>query len=334
MLPHARFIEFLQDIEPSTTTKANAAAAHQALREHLRTDPKFGPLIEDDFLSGSYKRDTAIRPRTVSGNPQRPDVDVIVVTTHTLSDCPVGVVDALFWAVRRKYPDSRRQGRSVGIIAPLADMDVVPIIDPYGDGTYFIPDRKQEAWIRTNPPGHTQWTIDTNAAAGGRFKPLVKMNKWWRRQHPTVSRRPKGFVIECITAACMDAEQTHYGELFVGTLETIVTRYAWDVALGIVPQVQDPGVPGNSVTKGTTFEAFEGFYRKAQAHAAVGRRALEEADSDKATELWRQIFGDRFPAPPVRTSEGLLRPALVTAASGTLAFPPRAVTPVKPAGFA
>lgn len=334
MLPHARFTEFLQDIEPSPTTEANAAAAHQGLRAHLRADSVFGPLIETDFLSGSYKRDTAIRPRTANGNSQRPDVDVIVVTTHTLSDCPVAVVDALYWAVRRAYPDSRRQGRSVGITTPLVDMDVVPIIDPYGNGTYFIPDRKQEVWVRTNPPGHTQWTIDTNATTGGRFKPLVKMNKWWRRHNPTVSKRPKGFVIECITAACMDPKQTHFGELFVGTLETIVTRYAGVVAAGLVPWIEDPGVPENSVTNGMTFDAFEGFYRKAQAHALLGRQALGEADFDKATELWRRILGDRFPASPARASEGLLRPVTAAAASNSLAFPSRAITPVKPAGFA
>lgn len=35
MVPHARFLELLQDIEPSATTKANAASAHRALRDHL-----------------------------------------------------------------------------------------------------------------------------------------------------------------------------------------------------------------------------------------------------------------------------------------------------------
>ena len=333
MLPHARFDEFLQDIEPSPTTKANAAVAHECLRSHLRADPVFGPQITTDFLSGSYKRDTAIRPRTVDGISQRPDVDVIVVTGHGLSNSPVAVVDALYWAVRPAYPTCRRQGRSVGITTSLVDMDVVPIIDPYGNGTYFIPDRKEEVWVRTNPPGHTQWTINANAATGGRFKPLVKINKWWRRQNRTVSKRPKGFVIECITAACMDPNQTHIGELFVGTLETVVARYSGFVAAGLVPWIEDPGVPGNSVTNGMTFDAFEGFYWKAKEHAVTGRRALGEADSAKATELWRQVLGDRFPASATRSSDSLLRPA-TAAVPGSLAFPPRAVTPVKPAGFA
>ncbi|NQT56413.1 MAG: nucleotidyltransferase [Desulfobacteraceae bacterium] len=332
MTPQARFKELLKDIEPSATTKANAKSVHNTLRSHLGGHEIFGEWLKDDFLSGSYKRDTAIRPRIKNGDSDRPDVDIIVVTYHDLSDDPIEVVDLLYEALSDKYSEIRKQARSIGIFTPTADMDVVPIIEPWDDGNYWIPDRREQAqdWIETNPPRHTEWTIEINDKSNGRFKPLVKMMKWWRRINPTISKRPKGFVIECIVAECMDFNETHYGKLFVNTLESVVKWYAEYILIDTVPYINDPGVPGNSVTEGISFAAFEGFYNKSKDHAEIGRKALEEKDQEKATKLWRKIFGDRFPSPK-KESSALLKTA---AAVGNLSFPDRPIKPNKPGGFA
>ena len=332
MTPNARFTEFLADIEPSSTTKTNASSAHTKLRATLRADEAFAPLHRHTFLSGSYKRDTAIRPRIKNGNAQRPDVDIIVVTNHGLYDAPEEVIDAIHAALTRHYTPTNRQARSVSVSSPLADMDVVPLIDPTDTGTYYIADRTQHEWLRTNPPGHTQWTIDTNAAMNGRFKPLAKLFKWWRRENPTVAKRPKGFFLEVIAAECMSSIETHYGELFVQLLERVVDRFAYEISLGVVPSLDDPSLPGNNILAGLSFAAFESFYNKVKAHAAVGRAALSLDDQDQATEKWRILFGDRFPKPPLKKAAGLLE----SAATGSgLVFPDHPVRPAnKPAGFA
>ena len=115
-------------------------------------------------------------------------------------------------------------------------------------------------------------------------------------------------------------------------LESIVASYAYEVSLGIVPSLEDPSMPGNNVLAGLSFAAFEGFYNKVKAHAAIGRYALGLADQDKATEQWRRLFGERFPKPPIRKSTGLLETAAV---SSGLVFPDRPVRPAnKPQGFA
>jgi hypothetical protein len=332
VITQQQFLDFLADIEPSATTKANASAAHTALRRFLRGDDRFSPYHVETFLSGSYKRNTSIRPRKKGESLTRPDIDIIVVTNHTLLDHPPDVVDLLYWTLRREYPEIRRQARSVGIATTLADMDVVPVIQPGGDGTtMYIPDRKQEKWVVTNPPGHTVWTTQVNERSGGRFKPLVKLNKWWRRENPTVSKRPKGFVLECITEQCFDPNQTQYADLFLGTLEQIVAKYAFDILLKRVPSIADPSVLGNSVTNGMTFDAFEGFYSKAKEHAELGRKAQAEDDADRSLALWRRIFGPRFPASGRSKAAALLNEAVVP---GGLTFPDRPVVPRKPGGFA
>ena len=326
MTPNARFTDFLKDIEPSATTKSNASSAHTTLRKALREDEQLKLHYKTDFLSGSYKRNTAIRPRVKNGSQERPDIDIVVVTNHSLADDPEEVVDLVYGAIKRAgYSSVRRQARSIGLETAKADMDVVPLIEPY-DGVYYIPDRKQEDWIQTNPPGHTSWTTRRNDDAGGRFKPNVKMFKWWRRQNPTVGKRPKGFVLEVIVAECMDNFETHYGELFVGTLETIVTTYRPYVDFGQVPVINDPSLPGNDIMTDISFDAFKGFYNKVATHAKIGRQALELDDGEKATAKWQQLFGVRFPRGSGSEAKSLLSGSV--AASG-LSFPDRPIRPSK-----
>jgi hypothetical protein len=331
MTPNARFIEFLQDIEPSTTTISNASSAHQALRDFLRNHEVFKEKHVDTFLAGSYRRATAIRPRTESGVTARPDVDIFVVTNHTTTESPESVLDILEDTVRECYTEVKRQRRSLSVTTAGADMDVVPLIAASFGESFLIPDCDLKAWIATNPPKHTEWTTQVNERADGRFKPLAKIMKWWRRLHPTTGKYPKGFVLECIIAECMDFQETHYGLLFVKTLEGIISRYQTWMAIGQVPVVFDPGVPGSSITRDISYKDFHSFYDLVQKNAELARRALYEENPDETTRLWREVLGSRFPATKETRSEGLLA-APVSAPS--LIFPDRPVKPNKPAGFA
>ena len=90
------------------------------------------------------------------------------------------------------------------------------------------------------------------------------------------------------------------------TLETIVNKYELYVLSNTVRNIPDPGVPSNSVTDGITPEAFASFYNKVKEHAELGRKALDETDIEKATNLWRKIFKNRFPKTEVSRSESLL----------------------------
>jgi hypothetical protein len=335
MTPNARFTEFLQDIEPSPTTKSQAASAHEAMRAYLADHTELGKRHVKTYLSGSYRRDTGIRPKIEAGVVLRPDVDIIVVTDHTLDDSPKTVLEELFSAIGEGYDDIRLQTRSVGVTTSAVDMDVVPIIEPYGDGSgsLFIPDRALVKWLSTNPPRHTSWTTEVNADAGGRFKPLAKLFKWWRRHNPTSGRQPKGFVIECIVAACMDRSETHYGALFTKTLETIVSKFSFQVLLGVVPQIDDPGVAGSSVTSNISFDDFKSFYDLAKEHATIARAALEDEDAEESTRLWRSIFGSRFPSGQKVKAASLLGEVAGGISTG-LTFPDRPIVPRKPVGFA
>jgi hypothetical protein len=336
MSTKSQFDRLLADIEPSPTTVARAKTAHTGLRTYLAEHEGYSLVHLDTFLAGSYMRDTSIRPKTVNGILTRPDVDIIVEVNYGLNDDPKKVLKELRDVLADEYElDDKPHQRSVGIVTDYVEMDVVPIIAPFGDsGPFYLPDKAAEKWQETNPSRHTTWSTEVNKAAGGRFKPLVKLLKWWRRESPNRFKRPKGFVLECIAAECMDREQKGYPELFVSTLEAIVSKYEFSVeTLKVLPFVPDPGVPGNSVASQLPLEAFQSFIKKAKAHAALGREALGESDPDKALKKWREIFGERFPKDEsAKESAGLL--AAPVAASTAYTFPDQPIRPRTPGGFA
>lgn len=347
MTTNRQFERFLTDIQPSATTVSQLSAAHQALRDYLRGHPKFKQFHLFTFLTGSYRRDTAIRPRMIDGELAQPDIDIIVVTNHTQQDKPGQVLGLIRQVLAEAYElDDAPHTRSVGIKTKTVDMDVVAIIaptgywqKPYSSGMnledllnyrLFIPDKKLASWQETNPPKQLKWSTEMNQNSNCMFKPLVKLVKWWRRESPTPSKRPKGFVIECMIAECMDLEKDNYEEAFLKVLEGIVNRYATSYLIGQVPWIADPGVPGNSVTRSLTPEQFTSFYKKIQAHAALGRQAQAETDPEKALQMWRNIFGDRFPSSNAAT-KSLLAPAFEPT---SLTFPNKPIAPRKPSGFA
>ncbi|MBZ0096824.1 MAG: hypothetical protein K8H75_15825 [Sulfuricella sp.] len=331
MTTQQQFLDFLYEIEPSGSTVAACSSAHNTLRAGLRDDENFGEVHVDTFLSGSYMRDTAIRPQKIDGVLQRPDVDIIVETSHTEDNQPKDVLDLLHQAlVDAGYENLKVNRRSIAVTLVTVDMDVVPVI-ANGDA-FLIPDIGLKKWLHTNPPGHTQWTIDVNAKAGSRFKPLVKLFKWWRRTHLSDLQRPKGFILECLIAEHMNYTERNYETIFVELLEAIRDTYGWYVDNDAVPHLADPAVTGSNVFSNVTASEFKKFYNEVKAHATLARKAKNESDNDKALEIWRDVFGNRFPAAArsKAATSSLLQPVVGVG----LAFPAKPVLPNKPSGFA
>jgi hypothetical protein len=168
MVPAARFLELLADIEPSPTTKDRASSAHNAIRKHLTDHDTFADRWVGDFLSGSYARDTAIRPTASADGKERPDVDIIVVTNFTDSDSPDAVLNEVARALEDGedgYAVERINKRSVRVETWQAEMDIVPVIETYSG--YQIADRETGKWQFTNPPEHTRWSSEANKSFQG-----------------------------------------------------------------------------------------------------------------------------------------------------------------------
>ena len=88
----------------------------------MNDDEKLRPIVVSDFLQGSYRRATAVRPV----GDKRPDVDIIVVTDLNRSEPPKNAMDRFVPFLDKHYKGKYRfQTRSIGIESAEVDLDLV-----------------------------------------------------------------------------------------------------------------------------------------------------------------------------------------------------------------
>lgn len=337
MTPNSRFSDFLHDIEPSATTKSNSVSAHTRVSDALLEDDDFGSRADRILLGGSYKRNTAIRPRQKNGSLDRPDVDLYAVVDVPLHETtPSDEIDALYAALDRSreklgITKLKRNRVSLSVSMNGADLDVSVLIERQWDGLYRIGNRETEEWYKTDPEAHSSWSSEQNTRFSGRFKPMTKLVKWARREKPTRYKHPKSFAIEAFLAANLDENETHYGKLFHSYCAAFVDAYWSDRLARTCPWIEDPAVPNQNLLAHVGGDDFCAYYDKIEEHRDDAALALGEEDEDLATTYWRRIFGSRFPAPK-SASASMLKPATTVS---PLTFPSSPAAPSKhPAKFA
>lgn len=350
MILQSDFNKFLQEIRPTAAMRSQLKTGHATLRERLNADKDLGRILVSDFLQGSYRRFTALRPR----GETRSDVDIILVTKLDESEYTPEDALALFEPFLNKHYKGkwRRQGRSFGIEMSYVELDLVPTSAPseqeYGilqsdavmtdeniveardwrlhkawlatehrmrsdaeslleqaagesewqSQPLRIPDRDAGEWDDTHPLEQIRWTRDKNSRCNSHFVNVVKCIKWWRLEHYAEPAHPKGFPLERLVGEhCPDGIDS-VAEGVVKTLEAIVSSYSILVLTKGKPTLPDYGVPSHDVFKRITGEDFCAFYDQVTAGADLSRRAFDSEDRTESGNLWHEMFGPKFPAPP------------------------------------
>ena len=122
------FKDFLSNIRLSDNQVSDLKTGHTTLRKRLEEDETLSKIIVSTFLQGSYRRSTAVKPK--SGN--KSDVDVIVVTKLDSEEyTPEEELNLFVPFLDKYYKDKYRiQGRSIGISLSYVDLDIVPTSAP------------------------------------------------------------------------------------------------------------------------------------------------------------------------------------------------------------
>lgn len=117
------FNDFLRNIRLTKSQVDDLITGHTTLRNRLNDDEDLSKIIVSTFLQGSYRRSTAVKPK--SGN--RSDVDVIVVTKLDKDEYTPDEAMKVFEPFMEKHYAGkyRFQGRSIGIELSYVDLDVV-----------------------------------------------------------------------------------------------------------------------------------------------------------------------------------------------------------------
>ena len=305
------------------------------LRKRLADDDDFGPVHVNTFLQGSYKRHTAIHPGK--------DVDIVVVTSINPDEISAsGATNKLRKILDKHYPGKvTPQSRSLNVELSYVTMDVVVAasrellstnafaalleVAELGDATSWknqplqIPDRALGKWVDTHPKKQLEWTTDLNKTTEGYFVPLVKMFKWWRQEAYKSPKYPKGYLLERIAGEVFDTSRRDHAEGFVQLLTNIIAAYDSYAVADVVPLLRDPGVLSHNVLERLNAEDFKKFIQQVKSGLAKAEKALAATTVGHSAELWREVFGVKFPSAPTAKA----------------AFPAAAVRPPnRPEGFA
>lgn len=235
--------DILAGIEPTATQKEGAQRSHNYLRDLLNAG-HMAARIHRSYLSGSYARDTAIRPLD--------DVDIIFeidpaawsrgFSLFEPTPEPERVLESFAAAIRRRYPVSSVYGqrRSVRLELNHLDIDVVPAIPETNDPVLIrVPDRESGDWIKSSPQRHSENATRANKKHSGKFKPLVKLLKFWNSNLPDTVRC-KSFLIETIAVRLFDEiafDSIEHGLLFFW--DFLVSQYSeppsyvWNQSFGM-----------------------------------------------------------------------------------------------------
>lgn len=117
------FQTFLSEIRPTEAQRKDLQDGHKLLRERLNAYEGLKDIIVSDFLQGSYRRATAVRPKGDS----RSDVDIIVITKLSEEQyTPTAAMDLFEPFLDKHYKGKwRAQGRSFGIELSAVELDLV-----------------------------------------------------------------------------------------------------------------------------------------------------------------------------------------------------------------
>lgn len=279
------FDKLKTNLEITQTEERRASRRHTAIRDHVRASWD----LEDDFLTGSYRRETKTKPLK--------DVDVFVVVDRRGPQGRLrsaGAAEALeeLRSVLATEYDGVTVDRMTCVI-PFGDdvmsLEVAPAFDRRGGG-YEIPDTQSGGWIATNPRRHHELSSAKNAKCGEKYVPFVKMVKGINRElgEPVTP----SFLLEVMALELVTPPFGRYQDEIRWFLASAADQVAnaWE----------DPAKLGPDVNSDMSANEKRTAARALSAALAVAEEAIrleDEGREHQAVDRWRELFGSRMPKP-------------------------------------
>jgi hypothetical protein len=246
--------------------------------------------ILDAFPSGSIPRYTALKDYS--------DLDIVVVLhfgKHVEGRAPSVVLKDVRDELDR-YRDTtvRRNGQAVTMhFSDWPKVDVVPAKRFTSDGkavAYGIPDMHLEEWIRSRPRAHSRRMADEASHQGAGFRRMVKMLKEWNRVHdaPLQSLHLEVLALKALDASSYENDHDDTWPLlqFFERATPLVREYLW----------YDEGWADDYLDLGGRETAVRRFEETSELALRAWSYTYENDEDEAAIEIWKQIFGPRYPA--------------------------------------
>ena len=270
-------------LEITDLQEQTVSTRQQAIREVLEHDF----VVNETFLTGSYRRSTMIAPLTEA------DVDIFVVldVSYYRQDGKKALLESVKKSLRKTYtktPDISPDGSAVTITFSDFKVDVVPSFVRKGGG-YLIPSLELNRWISTDPRKHVELWTDSNKAHNGDLVPLMKMIKGWNKSRNLF----KSFHLETMVLKALDG--ISISDYASGM------RYVFDKGINLVQRkLADPAGYSDDVGEHVNTQAkiklLVDRLTWARDRAIEAEALAARGDIYEAIEKWRLILPNYFPA--------------------------------------
>ncbi len=277
------FNVFRENIEPPTYDRETSINRKNHLISLL--EDEFSIL--DSFAIGSLPRYTAVKGHA--------DLDIMVVLhfgKHIENKQPSEVLQSVRDCLGEKYTNVRKNGQAVTLYYKTwPNVDVVPVSrTKNSDGTvshYNVPNMNTEEWIKSQPVLHSNNLSDRNKSFGVEFKRIIKMIKWWNHQHSSFLQ---SYHIEVLALKIMTGSFSDYPwdiyQFFDKAIPLVETSLWHNIGFADEYLTYDNRQKAVDRLKTARDKASSAWYK------TYG----DNNDDEEAIRLWRQIFGDQFPA--------------------------------------
>ncbi len=263
---------------------------HLSLRERLRELLQ----VEDDFLTGSYPRNTMIQPN----GDDKFDVDFFLAFNNDdygefkLPELLEIVKNALM-QIKDEDEDIKNikeQTRSIGVeYSNNFQIDVVPAIEIEKDNLYKIFDKKTGQSVDSNPKLHRRQLSEANenteSGSIRRLVPIIKLLKSWKRNKCDYV---KSFHLELMAKEILKKEQIESISSGLGRFFLNVEDFLQE------PCMVDPANTENYIDEYIDEDNIRGdlleLITKEKDHAKNAIHLEESGDINNAINGWKRIF--------------------------------------------
>jgi len=196
------FETMLLRLGPTIPQKTNIQRTRETIDNVLKNHPRIflAKPQQPSFLTGSYKRNTLIRPID--------DIDLYVLvhfSIHADGKKPILILREMARALRNRY----KRGTKIRVDSPCIMIkfsgyrfEVVPCVFYVDDDErYMVPGPGAREWIDCFPHVPQKWLTDNNYQNNKKFVRLIKILKQWNR-HNKVGL--KSFHLELLTGMVFD----------------------------------------------------------------------------------------------------------------------------------
>lgn len=287
------FQNLASNLELTEKERESVSKKHNFLRDKLIEKLP----VEEDFLTGSYARNTLIRPK----EGDKFDVDFFLAFNkddYGEKELPelLEIVKDVLNEIKDADPDiveiNDRQRRSIGVIYKDGfQIDVVPAIQIEKDKLYKIWDKRSQEAIKSNPKLHGENVTSANDATTSvsikRLVPIIKLLKSWKREKCDYV---KSFHLEMLAVEILKDREIKSFPEGIAKFFSKAGSYLQEASL------KDPANADNIIDEYLDTDKTRGdLIALVEREKKISERALElgeEGDPDKAIRAWKKIFGE------------------------------------------